>query len=281
MGSLRANENALAPDERRPFIITCNGKKVKTISPLEVGMNFRMLPHHPISPSLVQKRYVRTLFDGIAHRYDLLNHVLSAGLDIFWRRRAIATLDDIHPRAVLDVATGTGDFAIAALRANPASVVGVDISQNMLAKGREKIARKGLENRISLQTGDAEHLDFPADSFDAVTVAFGVRNFEHLEQGLLGMHRVLRPGGKIVVLEFSRPQTAPFRQMYFFYFRHILPRIGRAVSDHDEAYTYLPDTVMRFPEGAEFLGILQKVGFSRTTENRLTGGIVTIYTGIK
>ncbi len=229
----------------------------------------------------MQKQYVRALFDGIAHRYDLLNHLLSAGFDFYWRRKAIARLAESRPRTILDVATGTGDFAIAALRINPESVVGVDISENMLALGRRKIARRGLEGRITLRTGDAEALDFPPKSFDAVTVAFGVRNFEDLERGLRGMFRVVRPEGSVIILEFSRPRLVPFRQLYFFYFRHILPRLGRAISSHNEAYTYLPDTVLRFPEGREFLRILEKVGFSATTAERLSGGIVTIYSGTR
>ena len=248
---------------------------------LEVGEDFRMLTYHQRSACQVQKQYVKTLFNGIAHRYDFLNHLLSAGFDVTWRRRAIARLAGARPRRILDVATGTGDLAIAALRANPDEVVGVDIAGEMLEHGRRKIVRKGLEKHITLQSGDAEHLDFPPDSFDAVTVAFGVRNFEDLEKGLRGMHRVLRPGGMVVVLEFSRPRTAVLKQLYFFYFRELLPRIGRAVSDHREAYTYLPDTVMRFPEGSEFMKILEGVGFSSVDEERLTGGIATIYTGIK
>lgn len=240
-----------------------------------------MLRIHQILPGLVRKQYVRTLFNGIAPRYDFLNHLLSAGFDLYWRRKAIARLTEARPRTILDVATGTGDFAIAALRANPHSVVGVDIADNMLDLARKKIARKGLEDRITLKPGDAESLDFPPGSFDAVTVAFGVRNFENLEKGLFGMLRVLRPGGRIIVLEFSLPRTAPFRQVYFFYFRHILPRIGRAVSEHEDAYTYLPDTVMRFPEGTEFLRVLENVGFSDTAAERLTGGIVTIYSGTR
>ncbi len=229
----------------------------------------------------MQKQYVRTLFNGIAHRYDLLNHLLSAGFDVYWRRKAIARLADTRPGTILDVATGTGDFAIAALCAHPRSVVGVDIAENMLTLGREKIARRGLGDRITLKTGDVETLEFPPDSFDAVTVAFGVRNFENLEDGLRGMFRVLRPGGTIIILEFSRPRRTPLRQAYFFYFRTILPRIGRAISSHEDAYTYLPDTVMHFPEGTEFLSILETVGFSNTAAERLTGGIVTIYSGTK
>lgn len=240
-----------------------------------------MLNAQHFSPGLVQKHYVRTLFDGIAPRYDFLNHLLSAGFDLYWRRKAISRLVEARPRKILDVATGTADFAIAALRAHPDSVVGVDIAENMLALGRRKIARRGLGDRITLKSGDAETLDFPQGFFDAVTVAFGVRNFENLSAGLRGMYRVLRPGGKVLVLEFSRPSMPPLRQMYFFYFRKILPRIGRAVSEHPEAYTYLPDTVMRFPEGDEFLSILKNVGFSHTSAERLTGGIVTIYSGTR
>jgi demethylmenaquinone methyltransferase/2-methoxy-6-polyprenyl-1,4-benzoquinol methylase len=240
-----------------------------------------MLGGHPISPFFVQKQYVRTLFDGIAHRYDFLNHFLSAGCDLYWRRRAISHLADVHPRKILDVATGTADLALATLRLDPESVVGVDISENMLERGRKKIARAGAADRITLKTGDAESPEFPPASFDAVTVAFGVRNFENLERGLSGMYRVLRPGGRVVILEFSRPRTFPLKQLYLLYFRRILPHIGRAISAHDEAYSYLPDSVMRFPEGQEFLEVLQKVGFSSTDEERLTGGIATIYTGTK
>lgn len=229
----------------------------------------------------MQKQYVRSLFDSIAHRYDLLNHLLSGGMDLYWRRKAIDALKPLQPRRILDVATGTGDFAIAALRLKPEQVVGVDFAEGMLAIARRKVVRRGLEQRILLLQGDAEALDFPPESFDAAIVAFGVRNFENLERGLFSMYRMVRPGGKIVVLEFSRPQTAPFRQIYFLYFRSILPRIGRTVSNHPEAYEYLPDTVMKFPEGAEFRAILERVGFTSTGEQRLTGGIATIYAGDK
>jgi demethylmenaquinone methyltransferase/2-methoxy-6-polyprenyl-1,4-benzoquinol methylase len=228
-----------------------------------------------------QKRYVRSLFDAIALRYDLLNHVLSGGFDFYWRRQAIEHLTGLHPRMILDVATGTADFALATLRLGPEKVVGVDISEKMLARGRKKVAERGLEGRIHLQTGEAELLQFPDGAFDAAIVAFGARNFEHLEAGLREMRRVLRPGGMIVVLEFSRPTTFPFRQLYLLYFRHVLPLIGRLISKHDEAYTYLPESVMHFPEGEDFLHILTGVGFTRPEEERLTGGIASVYTGIK
>lgn len=229
----------------------------------------------------MQKEYVRSLFDSIAYRYDLLNHLLSGGVDLYWRRRAIETLRDEPPEKILDVATGTADFALASLRLHPCEVVGVDIAQAMLAIARRKIARRGVSNIVNLQTGEAENLLFPNDTFDAAIVAFGARNFEDLRLGLSEMFRVLRSGGRIVVLEFSRPHTFPLKQLYFAYFRSVLPLIGRIISSHREAYTYLPDSVMRFPEGDDFTGILREIGFLRPSEERLTFGIATIYTGTK
>jgi demethylmenaquinone methyltransferase/2-methoxy-6-polyprenyl-1,4-benzoquinol methylase len=227
----------------------------------------------------VQKHYVRSLFDAIAHRYDLLNHLLSGGADFYWRRKAIARLTGLHPRRILDVATGTADFAIAALRLNPDCVVGVDISSAMLAHGFSKLASRGLTHTIALAAGEAEQLPFDDGTFDVSIVAFGVRNFENLETGLREMHRVVRTGGRIAVLEFSRPAAFPMKQVYFFYFRHILPLIGRLVSRHDSAYTYLPDTVMRFPDGNDFLALLQNAGFVHPNAYRMTFGIVTLYIG--
>lgn len=229
----------------------------------------------------MEKQYVRSLFDSIAYRYDLLNHLLSGGIDFYWRRRAVEHLKEIHPKAILDVATGTADFAIATLRLKPERVVGVDIAEEMLKLGRVKLRNKGLDSIVTLHSGEAEHLQFETGSFDAAIVAFGARNFEHLQQGLGEMHRVLRAGGKIVVLEFSRPRSFPFKQLYFFYFRTILPLVGRLISKHGEAYTYLPDTVMKFPEGDSFLEILRRVGFRSTRQERLTFGIATVYTGVK
>jgi demethylmenaquinone methyltransferase/2-methoxy-6-polyprenyl-1,4-benzoquinol methylase len=228
-----------------------------------------------------QQHYVRSLFNSIAYRYDLLNHVLSGGIDFYWRRRAVEHLKDIRPKRILDVATGTADFAIAALGLKPDEVIGVDIAEEMLNVGRAKLKKKGLDSRIRLQTGEAEQLQFDAGRFDAAIVAFGARNFEDLEKGLSEMHRVLRAGGKIVVLEFSRPRHFPFRQLYFFYFRRILPLVGRIVSRSEDAYTYLPDTVMKFPDGDDFLDVLAKTGFSNVLQERLTFGIATIYTGAK
>ncbi|MFA6440637.1 MAG: bifunctional demethylmenaquinone methyltransferase/2-methoxy-6-polyprenyl-1,4-benzoquinol methylase UbiE [Bacteriovoracaceae bacterium] len=229
----------------------------------------------------MQKEYVRSLFDKIAYRYDLLNHLLSGGVDLYWRRSAIQTLATLQPRHILDVATGTADFAIAALRLNPDEVIGVDISDSMLEVGRKKIIQRNLTELIRLQNGEAECLQFDTGRFDASIVAFGARNFEDLDKGLAEMHRVLRSGGAIVVLEFSRPKVFPLKQLYFFYFKHILPMVGRLISKDKEAYQYLPDTVMRFPEGDAFLDRLHTAGFSALREQRLTFGIATIYSGVK
>nr|AOR51174.1 ubiquinone/menaquinone biosynthesis methyltransferase [uncultured bacterium pAM1] len=229
----------------------------------------------------MQKQYVRSLFDKIAYRYDLLNHLLSGGVDLYWRRAAIQTLTQLQPKRILDVATGTADFALASLRLGPDEVIGVDISDPMLEVGRKKIAQRRLTERIRLYNGEAEQLRFETGSFDAAIVAFGARNYEDLDKGLSEMNRVLRPGGMIVVLEFSRPKVFPLKQLYFFYFRHILPTIGRMISKDQDAYQYLPDTVMRFPEGEAFLSRLNTAGFSSLREQRLTFGIATIYTGVK
>jgi len=229
----------------------------------------------------MQKQYVRRLFDSIAHRYDLLNHLLSGGIDFYWRRAAIETLVSRKPKRILDVATGTGDFAIAALRLNPIEVTGVDISLSMLEFAKRKLASRNLEGEIRLEPGEAEHLQFPDNSFDAAIVAFGVRNFENLEGGLMEMRRVLKKRGKILVLEFSKPKVFLFKQFYFFYFRNILPLVGRMISKDKEAYRYLPDTVMKFPDGDDFVSILKRVGFSSVTQQPLTFGIATVYSGEK
>lgn len=228
-----------------------------------------------------KKEQVAEMFDNISHKYDFLNHFLSLGTDIRWRRKAISLLKENDPRQILDIATGTGDFAIEALRLNPDKVIGVDISEGMLEIGRHKLQRKGLSDRIELVSGDSENLQFDDNKFDAVIVAFGVRNFEDLQKGLRNMNRVLKPGGMVVILEFSKPGTFPFRQLYQFYFRWILPKIGRLISKDNAAYSYLPDSVGAFPDGKEFLEILDKTGFQQTQCKPLTLGISSIYTGIK
>ena len=228
-----------------------------------------------------KKSQVAQMFNNIAGNYDFLNHFLSAGIDIIWRRKAISLLKAARPKLMLDVATGTGDSAIEALRLKPDKIVGVDISEGMLAVGREKLAKKGLAHKIELQYGDSENLPFADNTFDAITVAFGVRNFENLEKGLAEMHRVLKPGGTAVVLEFSNPRSFPMKQLYQFYSGRILPLIGKFVSKDNAAYTYLPESVQAFPDGQAFLNIYEKVGFKSTKWHSLTFGISSIYTGQK
>ncbi|MBS1588846.1 MAG: bifunctional demethylmenaquinone methyltransferase/2-methoxy-6-polyprenyl-1,4-benzoquinol methylase UbiE [Bacteroidetes bacterium] len=233
------------------------------------------------SSKLTKKAQVADMFNNIAGKYDFLNHFLSLGIDKGWRKKAIRELSAIHPERVLDVATGTGDLAIAAMKANPQSIVGVDIAEQMLAVGRKKIAKLKLDQIITLQEGDSESLPFEANSFDAATCAYGVRNFENLEAGLRDICRVIRPGGKVIILEFSKPKRFPIKQLYQFYFRFILPTVGKIVSKHSRAYSYLPQSVMAFPEGNTFCALLEKSGFSAPQARPLTFGITTLYTATK
>lgn len=228
-----------------------------------------------------KKAQVALMFNNIARKYDFLNHFLSLGIDKLWRKKAIKLLRSHQPKRILDIATGTGDFAIAALKLNPDSVVGIDISTEMLAVGREKITKKGLDHMIQLFEGDSENIQFKNDSFDAITVAFGVRNFENLEKGISEMYRVLDKGGKLVVLEFSKPRNFPIKQIYNFYFFKILPFWGRIVSKDISAYTYLPESVENFPDGEKFLEICKTCGFESVSEQRLSFGIASIYVGTK
>ncbi len=228
-----------------------------------------------------KKEQVATMFDNISGKYDFLNHFLSLGIDIAWRKKAIKQLRNDHPKQILDIATGTGDFAIEALSLNPDKVTGVDISEGMLSVGREKMIKRKLDHKIELLSGDSEELQFEDNMFDAVIVSFGVRNFENLEKGLKDMHRVLKPGGKTVILEFSKPKRFPIKQIYQFYFKWILPKIGNTISKDQAAYTYLPESVRAFPDGDQFLDILEKVGFKNTQCKALTLGISSIYIGTK
>jgi len=228
-----------------------------------------------------KKEQVARMFDNISSRYDFLNHFLSLGIDRGWRKKAINLLRPLNPRQLLDVATGTGDFALQALSLNPEKITGVDISDGMLQVGRKKMQDRNVADKIVLQLADSENLPFEENKFDAVTVGFGVRNFEHLERGLEEIFRVLKPGGVAVILEFSRPRKFPFKQGYNFYFKFILPKIGRIVSSDKAAYTYLPESVEAFPDGEDFLRILRDVGFKQTQCKSLTFGISSIYTGTK
>jgi demethylmenaquinone methyltransferase/2-methoxy-6-polyprenyl-1,4-benzoquinol methylase len=243
------------------------------------------MPTTPIVPyaqsEASKKEQVARMFDNISFRYDFLNRLLSFGIDIWWRKKAIAQLKEIQPKFLLDIATGTGDLAIEALSLKPEKIIGVDISEGMLEFGRKKLKKKGLDSKIELRTGDSEKLLFPDGHFDAVMVSFGVRNFENLELGLAEIFRVLRPGGKLMILEFSKPKNFIIRGLYNFYNLTFLPAIGRLVSGDKAAYSYLPASVEAFPEGDSFLKILTSQGFTQVKALPLTFGISSIYTGRK
>ena len=243
------------------------------------------LPHDTIVPfqnsGLTKKQQVASMFDSIAFRYDFMNRFLSAGIDVYWRKRAIRELATLHPETVLDVATGTADVAIMTYKfLKPKKITGIDISEGMLKLGREKIARLKLNNQIELLQGDSETIKFPDDTFDAVTVAFGVRNYENLRKGLQEMHRVSKPGGKLVVLEFSKPGKT-LQGLYNVYMKIIAPAVGNIVSRNKAAYQYLNNSVQAFPEGKRFLDILISTGWKNTYLKALSFGICTIYCGTK
>jgi demethylmenaquinone methyltransferase/2-methoxy-6-polyprenyl-1,4-benzoquinol methylase len=246
----------------------------------------KVLPHDHITPykdsDKNKKQQVAEMFDSIAPKYDFMNRLLSAGIDVSWRKKAIKQLKADKPRLILDVATGTGDMAILACKLlNPDKINGIDISEQMLELGRKKIEKEGLGNKIQLQTGDSEAINFPSNSFDAVMVAFGVRNFENLEKGLAEIQRVLRPGGKLTVLEFSRPKFPGMGRLYNLYMRIIAPQMAGWFRQNKEAYKYLCESVHAFPERNDFVNILNKVGFSDTSCKPLSLGICCIYTGRK
>lgn len=235
----------------------------------------------PYGAEGTKKEQVARMFDNISGRYDFLNRFLSVGIDKSWRRKLVKSLKRENPSDILDVATGTGDLAIAIGKAGNYRIHGIDISEGMLEVGREKIRKKHLDNSISLQYGDSEEIPFDNAAFDAVTVAFGVRNFENPLAGLAEIQRVLRPGGRIYVLEFSKPRRFPVKQFYGFYFKYILPWWGRMISKDTSAYTYLPASVDAFPDGERFTALMEKAGFSSCSYKLLTFGIASIYTGIK
>ncbi len=221
------------------------------------------------------------MFDNIARRYDFLNHFLSLGIDRFWRKSLIRQARTYSPERILDVATGTGDLAIALAGLKNVRITGVDISEGMLDIGKEKVRNKNLEKIIELQKGDAEALPFSDGSFHLVTAAFGVRNFEDLSCGLKEMNRVLKPGGHVLILEFSTIRNPIWKGLFKLYFRGMLPLFGRIISRHSFAYTYLPESVGQFPYGDEFLGLLKSSGFEETRQKRLSGGIATLYSAEK
>ena len=229
-----------------------------------------------------KREQVEQMFDHIAPTYDKLNHHLSWNIDRGWRRKAIKQLAPFMPQTLLDIATGTGDFAImAAQMLRPARIVGADISEGMMAVGREKAKHMGLEGVISFEKEDCLALSYPTDTFDAVTAAFGIRNFAELDRGLAEMCRVLKPGGHLSIVELTAPPHFPMKQLFAVYSHVVLPTYGRLISKDKSAYTYLTKTIEAFPQGEQMVGILQKAGFSEATFRRLTFGICTMYFATK
>lgn len=235
----------------------------------------------PYDKDTEKKEQVARMFDNIAAKYDFLNHFLSLGIDITWRKKAVKLLAPGKPKLILDVATGTGDFAIESLSLNPERVTGIDISNQMLEVGRSKMKKRKVDDKVEMLYADSENLPFDNDTFDAVTVAFGVRNFQSPVKGLSEMNRVMKPGGKTVIIEFSQPQTFPIKQAYNLYFERLLPGVGKLFSKDNRAYTYLPESVQAFPHGNEFLKMMEKAGYKNTKATQLTFGIASIYEGTK
>lgn len=230
------------------------------------------------NPEESKKGQVTKMFDKIAPYYDQLNRVLSLGIDVLWRKRAIKMLKVENPKTILDIATGTGDLALEAARViRPDHITGTDISEKMLEIGRKKIEKRGLSGMISMEIGDSEHLKYADHSYDAVMVAFGVRNFENLEKGLSEMFRVLKPNGTVIILEFSKPRVFPLNILFNLYFKYILPVIGKLRSKDEKAYKYLYESVQAFPDYERFTSILEKLGYRHINYKALSGGICCIY----
>jgi demethylmenaquinone methyltransferase / 2-methoxy-6-polyprenyl-1,4-benzoquinol methylase len=228
-----------------------------------------------------KKEEVAEMFNNISGKYDFLNHFLSLGIDKIWRKKAVKMLKTQKPQRILDIATGTGDFALESLKLDPKEVIGIDISQGMLDKGKEKMSKRKVNHIVSMEIGDSENLSFDDNYFDALTVGFGVRNFENLEKGLSEMLRVVRPGGKLLILEFSKPKKFPIKQAFHFYSSKLIPFLGKLFSKDKRAYSYLPESVKVFPEGKDFENILTSLGYKNVQSKMLSGGIATIYSGIK
>ncbi len=235
----------------------------------------------PYNSDKSKKEEVAEMFNNISANYDFLNHFLSLGIDHLWRKKAIQQLKNTEVKKVIDIATGTGDFAIATLKLNPEEVIGLDISVGMLAVGEQKMIKKNVNSIIKMQLGDSENIPYESNYFDALTVGFGVRNFENLERGLEEMLRVIRPGGKAVILEFSKPKKFPVKQVFSFYSKYFIPFFGKRISKDEKAYAYLPESVQAFPEGEEFKQILRKLNYKNVDSILLSGGIATIYIGTK
>jgi demethylmenaquinone methyltransferase/2-methoxy-6-polyprenyl-1,4-benzoquinol methylase len=228
-----------------------------------------------------KKEQVTTMFDAISENYDGLNRVISFGIDVKWRRKVVKILKEKKPQSILDIATGTGDLAINLVDTGAEKIIGLDISKGMLAIGKKKISEKKLNNTIEMVVGDSENLQFEDNSFDAVTVAFGVRNFEDLDKGLHEIRRVLKTGGTLVILETSVPTKTPYRQGYNFYSKYILPAIGKIFSKDRSAYAYLSESAAVFPHGQDFNNILKKIGFIAMENKPQTFGVASIYVATK
>ena len=260
--------------------------KTKETNPRIFATGMTKFAHDSIVPDQTsdqsKKEQVAGMFDDIAYRYDFLNRTLSGGLDISWRKKALNYLKDLQPKKLLDVATGTADVAIMASRLlKPNSIKGIDISEGMLEIGRKKVAAQGLEDTIELLKGDSETISFANDSFDAVTVAFGVRNFQNLEKGLSEILRVLKPGGRLVVLEFSQPKWFFVKSFYNLYMKIVAPNMGKLFSKNRSAYQYLDKSIKKFPEGKNFTAILDNLGYANLQYKPLSLGICSIYCGEK
>ena len=239
-------------------------------------MNQTVTPYNDVSRS--KKKQVEEMFDNIAHRYDFLNHLLSLGMDITWRKKAVKYIGSVRPKMILDVASGTGDFAFEALSLHPEKIIGFDLSEGMMNYGRVKAKKMKVSDIVEFVKGDSEKMPFADNSFDAITVGFGVRNFENLEAGLKEMHRVLRSGGKVAILEASMPGNAIIHSLFSLYFGKIVPLIGRWFSNDARAYSYLPESVQAFPSGLEFVRILENIGFRKVKWQPLTFGVCAFYT---
>lgn len=235
----------------------------------------------PYNSDKSKKQEVAEMFDNISGNYDFLNHFLSFGIDLSWRKKTVAMVKASGAKSVLDVATGTGDLAIMMANYGIEKITGVDISQGMLNVGVEKVKKAGLDQKITLQVADGENLPFPENTFDAITISFGIRNFEDVPKGLKDLYRVLKPGGQLVILEFSNPRKFPIKQGYNFYSKYILPTWGKLVSKDDKAYTYLPESVKAFPDGKNFLKLMTDAGFTNEIQKELTFGISSIYAAKK
>ena len=244
-----------------------------------------MAKHDKITPyetsDISKKKQVEQMFDNISPKYDLLNRILSGGIDIQWRKDVIKIVQAAKPETILDIATGTGDLAIMMAKHTNAQITGLDLSAGMLEVGCKKVEAEGLNSRVTMIQGDSENLPFEDNTFDCITVSFGVRNFENLEKGLSEIRRILKPGGTFVILEFSYPTSFPMKQLYTFYSKNILPAIGKLISKDQSAYTYLPDSVAAFPHGEEMKNILKNVKFTQPIDKKLTFGIASIYKSVK